>query len=468
MAIYAEIGYLEADYLVEPYFQGTAFDGLLCQVDRRIDVSKTVLGEVDRQVQEPASVNSQVFRQLLGKTTDVDSQVDRSFAGETKVLGLEVDRKILDIAKSILMEASAGGLAQGECSHTGYLLNGYCTEPYLTAFVCVPLKMQVNRQPQVVVPTLAQVDRRIIDAPKSLKSQVDRRIDDDKSVLMQVEARKAKMINMQVRKVLYNTFNIRVLWDFPSRGTNGDSWSITVGAAAPGDFGVNNLNTDIVEQCFRSQGTSNVTLVCDTVIGSYVDTIGILNHNLRVSGLIQVEGSNSPSFTNTVSFNLVPDGTSNIIWVAPTIPLQSYRYWRFAISDSGNPDGYLQIGSIVFGSASIFQGENVVDTIIKSQKHFADKVTTEGFTAVSNDRALKNGVSLEFRSLSYDRENYAMLKQIFEYCRTTLKALWIPTPRTPTRFGVFGKLASLPSEQHQSFGEGADYVSFSVEVDESL
>lgn len=467
MAIYAEIGYLEADYLIDPYFEGTAFDGLFCQVDRRINgTAKTTKAQAEARIDLAPGTLSQASRELT-KEKPLLSQVERALLGEQKDLPSQVDRKVTPLPRTLLFEASRGGLKQGDCSHTGYLTAGYLSEPYLTPFVCVPLPMQANRQARVDQGTLSQALRHITKT-KVLKSQAERRIDDDKSVLMQVEAKKAKTINMQVRKVLYNTFNIRVLWDFASRGTGGNNWTVTGGTVAPGDFGVSNLNTDIVEQCFRGIGTVNLTLVCDTGIPAYVDTIGILGHNLRTSGLIQVEGASTSSFTDSETFNLYPDGTSNIIWVAPSIPLKAYRFWRFAISDSGNPAGYLQIGSIVFGSASIFQGENVVDTIVKTQKHFADKVATEGFTAVSNDRALKSAVSLEFRSLSYDRENYAMLKQIFEYCRTSLKALWIPTPRSPTRFGVFGKLSSLPSEQHQSFGEGADYVSFTVEVDESL
>lgn len=467
MAIFDEIGYLEADYLVDPYYEGTAFFETLMQVGRQVGELKTIQAQAERRIDSPVGVSSQVERFLFDKLKTIKMQSDRVVFGDPKILRMQADRRLGGVLKTINFEVSAGGLKQGDCSHKGYLNGAYLDEPYLTAFVCVDLPMQVRRQPQQVIPTLSQIDRKI-DSSKTFKAQVERRIDDSLPVLMQVEARKSKTINMQVRKVLYNTFNIRILWDFASRGTN--NWTVTTGSQAPGDFSVMNLNTDIVEQTFRSVGTTNVTVRCDTQIsgGVYVDTIGILNHNLRSSGQIVVEGSQSPSFTNTVNFTLYPDGTNNIIYIAPTIPLQPYRYWRFSISDNGNPDGYLSVGAIVFGSAAIFQGENIVDTVTKTQKHFADKIITEGFTSVSNDRALKNSVAVEFRNLDYDKENYAMLRQIFEYCRTSMKALWIPTPRNPTRFGVFGKIASLPSEQHQSFGEGADYVNLSIEIDESL
>ena len=148
--------------------------------------------------------------------------------------------------------------------------------------------------------------------------------------------------------------------------------------------------------------------------------------------------------------------------------VKSVGYWKFTFSDANNPAGYLAVGSIVFGSASLFEGENVVATITKTAKHFSDKVVTEGFTSVSNDRALKDAVGLEFRNLNYSKQNYKLLNQIFNYCRTSLKALWIPTPNTPTRFAVFGKLTTIPSEQHNAISDDADYISLSLEVDESL
>ena len=40
-------------------------------------------------------------------------------------------------------------------------------------------------------------------------------------------------------------------------------------------------------------------------------------------------------------------------------------------------------------------------------------------------------------------------------------------PNYSSRFSVFGKLVELPSEEHTDNGNGADYVSFSIEVDEA-
>jgi hypothetical protein len=133
----------------------------------------------------------------------------------------------------------------------------------------------------------------------------------------------------------------------------------------------------------------------------------------------------------------------------------------------------LQIGTIVYGTSQIFQGECFVDELEFTLKDFADTVATEGFTNVANSRAIKRSVRLDFRSLEANERNFKILRDIFENIRTTLKCLWIPTPdvndqEITAKFAAFGKLPSLPSERHNSKGNNNDYVSMTLEVDESL
>ena len=464
---YTEI-YLIAPYLTTNYFEGSAGADLAMQVDRQLGDVVTLGAETERHIDQPQTLASQVERQVLGEAP-LASQVSRALEGADKSLDAQVDRQVAT-AFGLGMEASSGTLKQGSCAHEGYATRYYLTAPYLTDFVCAALGMQVERRAIERFEVGAQVDRRILDRPASWQMEVERQITKPHDTRMQVQRLTGKILPMQVRKVLYNTYNIRILADFPSRGSTGSNWELKNGTQAAGDFSPNNLNTDIVEQVFRSQETTNIQLVCNTQVdsGVYVDTLAILNHNLSASGSVQVDASVGASFSNPLTFVITPNATPNMFWVAPSLPLQAYKYWRFTFNDNRNRDGFLQVGTIVFGSAFIFQGENCVDTIIRTPKHFADKVQTEGFTSVSNDRALRYSLGLEFRSLDYNRENYALLQQIFGTCRTSLKALWIPTPRTPERFAVFGKLAALPSEQHNSQGDDADYVSFSLEVDESL
>jgi hypothetical protein len=278
---------------------------------------------------------------------------------------------------------------------------------------------------------------------------------------------------MQIRSVLYNVTQIRVLCDFASRGTSPNNWNVASGgtaASSTNGFNVNNLNTDIVEQVYRSTATS-IQITCDTGIpqGAFVDTLGILNHNMTRSANVLFEGSNVSDFSVTTAIAQFNPIQKNAYWLSPEAPLTSYRYWRITIQDATNQNGYIEIGTIVFGSADVFTTqENFVDRVIFSQKQFKDQVFTEGHTNVSNDRGKKRSLTLEFKNLIYQKQNWNILSGLFETYGTTHKCLWIPEPRDPGRFAVFGKLSELPQEEHNYKGLDADYVAVNLTVDEAL
>lgn len=508
------LGYLTNPYLEDPYSGDTGLYALGMGVDRQIvDLPRPVGAEVNRQIIDFTKVSgaealrqiesslvsgSEVFRVVIigqsvasqtgreivdlaiafGSQTELTiqgayvsgSEVFRTIAGLPAPTGMEVNRQILDMPQPVGMEIRRDkSLASWLCESQGYLEQGYLDTPYLTAGICAQMGMEVHRIIVTSVPVGSEV-LRIIDTVDAMGSEVLRQIADfPVPTGMEVDRLGGVTSGMQTRLVLYNTKLLRVLIDFPSRGTSGINWSST--STASGDFDVNNLNTDIVEQVWRSSGATSAVLVCDTEVtqGIPIDTLAILNHNLTRSATITVEGSPNSAFSIIQQTFTVEMTTTNAYYIAENFPTTQSRYWRFIINDTTNPSGYLQIGTIVFGTSIIFQGESFVDTVTRRNIHFADKVATEGFTNVSNDRALKRAVALEFRHIDYGKGNYKSISNVFDSARTSLKCLWIPDPQDPPRFSVFGKLSSIPEEAHRNMGPGAaDTVDFSLEVDESL
>jgi hypothetical protein len=290
-----------------------------------------------------------------------------------------------------------------------------------------------------------------------------------KPIGFQFESISTVKLATQFRVVLYNTNNLRILYEFPSRGTVPNNW--TASTTASGDFPIENVNTDIVEQVWRGVdgALTSVQLTCDTGTpqGTYLDTLAILNHNLTTSANVVLIGSNDPLFNVVgVTINLIIT-KRNYVYISPELPLSGYRYWRLILSDATNPDNYLQIGTIIFGSCICMQGECFKNPINYAKKHFVDAIQTEGFTTSQNDRGIKSQVTLDFQSLNFSGGNYTNLQDIFETVRTNLKALWVPTPQYPLRYLVFGKLQELPQESHTDNGENADYVDFSITIDEA-
>jgi hypothetical protein len=296
-------------------------------------------------------------------------------------------------------------------------------------------------------------------------------INDENVNGFQFQSMKEAIKAFQFRSVIYNTTNLRILKDFPSRGLTGSSWTSTSTApSSTNGFSVNNLNTDIVEQYWRSEtGVTSVTLTCDTGIiqGVFVDTLAILNHNLSGSTTVILQSSNDNFATIGTNIELTYESL-NLYYIAPELPVSAYQYWRLIISDPGSSEGFLRIGTIIFGSAIIFSEESFVDRVRFGQKQFIDQVYTEGFTNISNDRGKKRNLSLEFRNLAYRRANFQQMRDLFDYAGVTLKCLYIPVPQQASRFAVFGKLNEIPIEEHNYKGADADYVDFSLEVDESL
>ena len=275
----------------------------------------------------------------------------------------------------------------------------------------------------------------------------------------------------QARPAIYNTNNLRILCDFPSRG-NGNNWTASSTEPSTTDsFDILNVNTDIDEQVWRSATgvKTGILLDCDAGAGFtiFLDTLAFLNHNMTTSANVVLLGSNNPSHSPTGTTIPLIIHDRDFIYIAPELPNEGFRYWRLAIDDPTNID-YVSIGVIVFGEAVIFHNECFVDQVKKTPVNFVDSVFTEAFSNVRNDRGVRNKVRLDFKNLKYTGANFERLEGIFDFARTTLKCLWIPTPEFPYRFFTFAKLTRIPEETHNVKGEFHDFVDITIETDESL
>lgn len=515
-------GYLEAAYLLSPYLAGLATVAVPSQIERRIESSAIVRSEIeaktarsflarmqlDRRIDSGSSpVNLQIARQVVSGVSipsqierinqvpiSILTQIGRQIASGSALFGQQLDQRVessntiaqqlslqlvkeYDLLTQLSRFITSGSkvtrteLGRGPVSHQicdGYLVDPYLTTPYLAPTICAHLLQQIDRRLEKSGTINTQIEGRI-EAVTRTKQQLQRRIEAVTRVNSQLLRTNAVLTNSQLLISIYNTTNLRILYEFPSRGTSGTNWTVVAGGTAAGDRGINNVNTDIVEQVYRSTATT-VTLQCDTQIsqGIFLDTLAVLGHNFTTSASVTLQGSNDLTFSTTPFVETLTVERENLYYIAPTLPLTSYRYWRLVVVDVTNTDGYIQIGTIVFGSAVIFNDECFTDEVIRRKTHFADRIRTEGYSAVSNDRALKRGLGLRFQRLNYNKTNYSNLVTVIDYVRTSLKALWIPTPQYASRFAVFGKLAEIPVETHKAISEEADYIDLDINVDEAL
>lgn len=487
-----EYGYLNTNYMTYNYLSGVIEEYLSMQVEMKINASQNLNTQVDMKTDGAKNLGTQVDQYIVSEADDfhLGTQVEMKIADQLENLGVQVDMKT-DGAKHLGTQVDMrienhlqrfgfqvrfGVLAHYICD--GYLAeSNYLTRPYLTDRFCAHQFTQVEMRIESENDDKhlgTQVEMRIEDELKNLGTQVEMRIEDElKRILTQVEMLSSSKLNTQVTMVIYNNTQMRILCDFASRGTEalgGLNWS-SVQAIAAGDYSVNNLNTDIIEQITKTDGIIALwQLRCDTGNpNTFVDTIGILNHNFTRSARVEVSGSDDAAFS-TIKFSFVMETElENMYYVAETLPNIPARYYQFTIQDASNSAGFLSIGTIVFGSAIILtRKEQFVNPVTFGKRHYKDSLATEGFTSVSNDRALRRFLNLSFTQLIMDGGNFRLLKEYMSMAKTDLKCLVIPVPTKASRLAVFSKLSQLPEEQHNAVDDQEWRVDMTFDWDESL
>lgn len=471
--------------------------------------------QIDLQIAESLALGMQT-NLTINDAVEIGQQVNVILNNDPFIAGMSVEMNILNRMVTAGMSVINGDTLRHALCDV-YLEHGYLEEPYLTECMHGFMGMQVHLNNNTTVEFGMQIDQ-IIGEDESDGQQVEMIVNTEKLVGQQVEmiimaqyvqgqqvemivnfehelSQQVEMIvnfedptgmqveqitiasyGMQSTMVIYNATQLRVMTEFPSRGTTalgGNNW--TASSTAAGDYQAANLNTDIVEQIYRSgNGTASlVELVCDTGIpqGVPIDTIAILGHNLTKSATVQVQGSNDNFATApNIVFNMTVE-LENMYYISPEFPTQAgqNRYWKFIIQDPTNPAGFVQIGTLVFGVTDIFsKAECFTNPINNGFRHFKDSFQTEGFTSVANDRALKKWMRLRFEKLNFFKGNYRILDDMIKFARTSLKVLVIPTPEYPSRFAIFGKLTQMPEISNTSIDATTQYIDLELEWDESL
>jgi hypothetical protein len=297
----------------------------------------------------------------------------------------------------------------------------------------------------------------------------------------------------------YNLSQLRVLWEIASDGIVFNN-IIAHSETSIGDYQPVNIKTDITEQKWRSSIPNNAFIIFD--VGQtfdpvnrpgkaiVVDTAALIDTNLTTNATIKLHAygdqSSSPVASTyvgarseyldmfkartakTYTFTRKDDPyESNVLFVSPTEIIQSYRHWCLEINDSRNPDGYVEVGRFVAGQASILtQLENFTDEVTYTEENYKDELKINGFSSISNNRTLKKRMTIRFKSLDMNGDNFRILRRMFRYIRDTKKALVLPDPSDLYRFNLFAKLENMPKMTVNYVDKDTVYVSFDLEWNE--
>jgi hypothetical protein len=297
----------------------------------------------------------------------------------------------------------------------------------------------------------------------------------------------------------YNLTQLRILWEIASDGIVFNNY-IGHSSLASGDFGPTNIKTDIIEQKWKTTEINDAFIIFDAGMtfdpvttpskGIVMDTIALLGTNLTTNAKVYVYGYGeaweppiSASYVGadqtllakfqqqsriTIELKRSDDPYEpNVLWVSPTEEIRKFRHWCLHIQDAQNADGFIEVGRFAGGSASILtELENFTGDVTYSEESFKDELKINGFSSISNNRALKKKMTLTFDNLDINGQNYLILRRLLRYARDTKKMLVLPDPSDIYRFNLFAKLGQMPKYKIKYLDKQTCYATFDVEFDE--
>lgn len=282
----------------------------------------------------------------------------------------------------------------------------------------------------------------------------------------------------QINFVFYNVTNSRILWEIASDGIETNNFTSSSTAAT--DKSIVNVKNDIIEKYWESTSNSSEWIQFDAGVNTeiYIDTLGIIEHNFTTSVSLILKGYGSGSDSEPTQWTTVPiyatiiAGTNpndaRIMWCNPVNPSTRFRYWRLEINDPTNSNDYLRIGRFVAGQALILNGENIMDSLTYSKESYKEEIPLNGFTSISNNRAIKKKLRLTLSTLNIQTySNHNLLNRYIDYSRDRFKSLVIPDPSNPYKYSIYAKLSELPSEEISYVDSQNEYSTYTLNYDEA-
>lgn len=134
-----------------------------------------------------------------------------------------------------------------------------------------------------------------------------------------------------------------------------DTSAATITSSTDGSSNTDdNAVDDRVGKVWRTDTDTAEWVKWDLVVTTKdVDCVAIINHNLTSGATVTFEGHTSDSWgapTVNETLTVGTDADSNVIpRIVHYFTQDNLRWWRVTVDDPSNPDGYIQIGRIMFG-----------------------------------------------------------------------------------------------------------------------
>lgn len=174
-----------------------------------------------------------------------------------------------------------------------------------------------------------------------------------------------------------------------------DSATLTSDNADP-NYPLSAIQGIHLTEAFRFADLTGGYIDIDLGSAKAVSSVGIIG-NLTASATITIKGNSTESWAAPPVDETVTAYDRNLI---EYFTEAEYRYWRLEIADSGNPDGYIEIGRIFLGTFAQLPGikpEMSLEREDLSSREFSP--TGQAFTVVRPQRI---SFSVNFPSIEED------------------------------------------------------------------
>lgn len=127
--------------------------------------------------------------------------------------------------------------------------------------------------------------------------------------------------------------------------------AVLTGSESLGDMTITNMQKRSLKRVYRSSEISAHEINIDLGSAQEIDLISLIGHNGTASATITVKAGSTAAVSDYTSGSLslisgLDLGYSSNVFMLHLDTAQTYRYWKIEISDSSNPDGYIQIGRL--------------------------------------------------------------------------------------------------------------------------
>jgi len=232
-----------------------------------------------------------------------------------------------------------------------------------------------------------------------------------------------------------------------------ESDSALVGASvsassSDSSYPVANIQGTPVSQPWRSTGKSSEWVLVDCGSARSVSVIALVGHNLT---------SNATVTYSAGATSGCGDYSTPLSWRARTmakiIGTISYRYHKFAFSDSGNPNGFIQVGLAMIGTLNQSLPSPRLGAEEQIEYANLEHITEAGVALIS---AGYYRTRWTMRLDGMTSAQAAALRTLVNYLgHNKYGALWIPATIT-TDHVLFGRLAAPVGISHERLTYGAN------------